>query len=343
MTDIITEKTFRRFLASLAPDMRLAGPVRDGKTVEFREGGPEDFVFDDSVSYKSPKEFYFPQVERIITFGDDAAESEPEPKPVIVSGARPCDLEALRVMREVFLQGRYRDPFFERRAGRNLITGLACDAKKPGCFCDALGLDMKFSDFCDILLERAPQSSGETAFKVTRLSAGGAAALAKFPDTANVKPAPARAGGMGGARERVLGLDLGRGEPNGHSERGEREFFDLIDWEEVTAACQGCGICTYICPTCHCFEFRDVAENGVAGRYRCWDSCMFPRFTLHASGHNPRASRADRYRQRVLHKYLYVMQNTGLIACTGCGRCVRSCPVGINIRSVIESLTEAVK
>jgi ferredoxin len=331
MTDIIAEKTFRRFLASLAPDMRLAGPVRDGKIVEFREGRPEDFVLDDSVSYKSPKEFYFPQVERIITFGDDAAESEPEPKPAVISGARPCDLEALRVMREVFLKGRYRDPFFERRLERNLITGLACDAKKPGCFCDELGIDMKFSDFCDILLERVTQTSGERAFKVTYLSAAGAEALAKFTDTADVKPAPAR---PRGASERVLGLD---------PERGEREFFDLIDWDEVTMACQGCGICTYICPTCHCFEFRDVTENGVAGRYRCWDSCMFPRFTLHASGHNPRASRADRYRQRVLHKYLYVTQNTGFIACTGCGRCVRSCPAGINIKTAVESLTEAVK
>jgi ferredoxin len=331
MTDVITEKTYRRFLASLAPGTRLAGPVRDGKTVEFREGRPEDFILDDSVSYKSAKEFYFPQAERIITFGDDAAESEPEPKPAVITGVRPCDLEAFRVMREVFLNGRYSDPFFERRAERGLITGIACEAKKPGCFCDALGIDMKFSDFCDILLERVPSAPDEGAFRVTHLSARGAAALAKFDDTVGVRPARVRTGGVSG---RVLGLD-----PN----RGEREFFSLIDWDEVTAACQGCGMCTYICPTCHCFEFRDVTENGVAGRYRCWDSCMFPRFTLHASGHNPRATRADRYRQRVLHKYLYVMQNTGLIACTGCGRCVRSCPVGINIKSVAESLTEAGK
>jgi ferredoxin len=329
MTGVITEKTFRRFLASLAPDMRLAGPVRDGKIVEFREDKPEDFVLDDSISYKSPKEFYFPQVERIITFRDDAAESEPEPKPVVISGLRPCDLEALRVLREVFLKGRYKDPFFERRSERNLVTGLACDSKKPGCFCDALGIDMKFSDFCDILLERVPAASDDMVFKVTHLSARGAAALAKFPDTADIEPASARAGG---ARARVLELD---------PKREEREFFGLVDWDDITAACQGCGMCTYICPTCHCFEFRDVTENGVTGRYRCWDSCMFPRFTLHASGHNPRASRAGRYRQRVLHKYLYVMQNTGLIACTGCGRCVRSCPVGISIKSVVESLMEA--
>lgn len=329
MTDIIGENTFRRFLASLAPDMRLAGPVRDGKIVEYREGRPEDFVLDDSMSYKSPKEFYFPQVERLITFGDDTAESEPEPKPVVVFGARPCDLEALRVMREVFLNGRYKDPFFERRAERSLVIGLVCDAKKPGCFCDALGIDMKFSDFCDILLERIQDSSDKGMLKVTHLSGRGAAALAKFPDTADIACAPARADS---AHRCVLELD---------PKRGEREFFGLIDWEDVTAACQGCGMCTYICPTCHCFEFRDVTESGVTGRYRCWDSCMFPRFTLHASGHNPRASRADRYRQRVLHKYLYVRQNTGLIACTGCGRCVRSCPVGINIKSVVESLMEA--
>ena len=201
MADVVSEKTFRLFLASLAPDMRLAGPVRDGKIVEFREGEPEDFIFDDSISYKSPKEFYFPRVERLITFGDDAAEIEPEPRAVVISGARPCDLEALRVMREVFSKGWYKDPFFERRAERNLVIGFACGAKKPGCFCDALGFDMKFSDFCDIMLERVPDSYGDVSFRVTHLSGKGAKALAGFTGTADVKSVPPRASE---ARTRVL-------------------------------------------------------------------------------------------------------------------------------------------
>jgi len=67
---------------------------------------------------------------------------------------------------------------------------------------------------------------------------------------------------------------------------------------------------------------------------------MYPKFTLHASGHNPRETVKERFRQRILHKYLYVNKNFGYVACTGCGRCIRSCPTGMNIRKVVESIME---
>lgn len=70
---------------------------------------------------------------------------------------------------------------------------------------------------------------------------------------------------------------------------------------------------------------------------------MFPKFTLHASGHNPRASKKERVRQRVLHKYLYLKQNHGLTGCTGCGRCLRSCPAGMNIKIIISKIMEDFK
>jgi ferredoxin len=126
-------------------------------------------------------------------------------------------------------------------------------------------------------------------------------------------------------------------------EAAEEDLFKKIEWENIVEICQGCGMCTYICPTCHCFMFKDVDEGASASRYRNWDSCMFPKFTLHASGHNPRASKAERYRQRVAHKYLYVRENFGSVACTGCGRCVRSCPAGMNIKTIVEGIREALK
>jgi ferredoxin len=120
----------------------------------------------------------------------------------------------------------------------------------------------------------------------------------------------------------------------------ENILFDKVDWDRISETCIGCGTCTYICPTCHCFDFKDVAEKGVASRYRCWDSCMYPKFTLHTSGHNPRPTKTERYRQRIMHKYVYVKKNFGYIACTGCGRCVRSCPAGVNIKSVVKRIME---
>ncbi|MDR2780396.1 MAG: 4Fe-4S dicluster domain-containing protein [Synergistaceae bacterium] len=324
MNDTLTKDGIIAFLSSLAVKMRVAGPVRDAKVTEYRAAPPEAFSFGDGVSYKSPKEFYFPQTEKMISFRGGKAIAEEAPVPAAVFAARVCDLEALRVMREVFLSGRYKDPFFERRLEKNLIIGMACVSKKPGCFCDDLGFDMKFSDFCDMMLEPA----GEDSFKVTGLSEKGAAALWEY---ARVK---IECDNSRRALTSKPALRLNK-------QTRETEIFGMIDWEDMLSACQGCGMCTYICPTCHCFEFKDVSEGEATSRYRCWDSCMYPRFTLHASGHNPRAATSERYRQRALHKYLYVMQNTGMVACTGCGRCVRSCPAGINIKKIVEALMEA--
>jgi len=123
------------------------------------------------------------------------------------------------------------------------------------------------------------------------------------------------------------------------TEAEDAVFFDVIDWVKVTETCRGCGICTYTCPTCYCFDFKDISAKGEAKRYKCWDSCMYPKFTLHASGHNPRDNRHERYRQRVLHKYKYVPNNfDGCVACTGCGRCIRGCPVGINIKNIAKKI-----
>lgn len=321
--NFISKQTLRSLLDALAKERTLVGPVDTGKVVEYRPAAAADILMDDRISYKSPKEYYFPQVEKLMTFGEGGAkENDPGPGTVIF-GAKPCDLEALRVMNEVFMKGRYADPFFAKRMDKNLIIGVGCEEKKPGCFCDALGIDMRFSDFCDVMLR--PDGDG---YAVERLSEKGRAALGALGETANIACDNSR---KAEAPKAAISLDPAT---------DEAALFDAVDWEKLTMTCQGCGMCTYICPTCHCFEFKDVTEGGEVGRYRCWDSCIYPKFTLHASGHNPRAKRHERYRQRVLHKYLYVKQNTGLAACTGCGRCVRSCPVGMNIRTVAEKLME---
>jgi ferredoxin len=70
-------------------------------------------------------------------------------------------------------------------------------------------------------------------------------------------------------------------------------------------------------------------------RVRNWDTCMFRVYSLEASGHNPRPSRAERTRQRLMHKFNYWLEHADQFGCTGCGRCVRYCPVGLDIRAMI--------
>ena len=323
--NVISKDVIRGFLEHLSAERALVGPVDTGKVIEYREADASDILMDDFVSYKSVKEFYFPQSELMFTFeGGDVADNN-DMSGYVIFGAKPCDLEALRVMYIVYTTGKYADPFFKRRFDANLLIGVGCINQKPECFCQELGVDQGFSDFCDIMLTDCGDS-----YRIEHLSEKGRCALDGCPGTSGVVYESTREIAIGGNK---LMLEIGR---------NDADYFDIIDWAKVTETCKGCGICTYLCPTCYCFDFRDITKNGQAKRYKCWDSCMYPKFTLHASGHNPRDKRHERYRQRVLHKYKYVPEIfDGNVACTGCGRCIRSCPVGINIREIAKKVLEA--
>ena len=95
--------------------------------------------------------------------------------------------------------------------------------------------------------------------------------------------------------------------------------------------CVSCGVCTFECPTCHCFDFKDVGTREEGERIKIWDSCQFPSFTLHASGHQPRPQQWERYRNRFLCKFKIYEDAFEVLGCTGCGRCVRDCPVHVDI------------
>ena len=115
-------------------------------------------------------------------------------------------------------------------------------------------------------------------------------------------------------------------------------LFDAPLWEAIGERCVGCGTCTYLCPTCHCFGLYDEKADGNVQRIRTQDACMFPLFTLEASGHNPRSTQGARARQRVMHKFSYTVGNVGETFCVGCGRCVSHCPVNIDIREILEEV-----
>ncbi len=109
-------------------------------------------------------------------------------------------------------------------------------------------------------------------------------------------------------------------------------------WDRVHRTCLGCGVCTYLCPTCHCFVISDTKRGARGERVRCWDACQYPAFTLEASGHNPRPTPRERLRHRMLHKFSYFPKDFGKHACVGCGRCVEHCPVNLDLREVIAAV-----
>ena len=328
----ISKAEMKDILVKMMEKYRLAAPAFNEKNdgskgvLDFLElKDINNIVMDDRIPYKSPKEFFFPRCEKLFSFREGeviAGLARDTKNSAVIFGVKPCDLEALDVLAKIFSQGKFADPYIAAHFENHLIIGVGCQEKKPGCFCDRLHVDMKnYSNKCDLFLaidndgDYYPayvSEKGMKAFKyfIPELKAGGHAASLTYD-----KP--------------LLSLA-----------HDDLQAFETINWESLSETCLACGLCTFICPVCHCFNFKDVDEGGAACRYRIWDSCMFPKFTLHASGHNPRASKTERYRQRVLHKFVYVPQIIGKTACTGCGRCVRSCPAGMDIQKVVEGVAE---
>lgn len=327
MSSITIQKSaMKEICAKIMAEKTLYAPMSNGKVNDFLPvDDANNILMGDEITYKSPKELFFPQSEVIIKFTATEAIATAPQKGVVVFGVRPCDLEAIKVIKSVFTtdrQNKFKDPYFQAHYDNTVLIGVGCKETKPGCFCKMRETDMTFSDQCDLFLENK-----DDAYEVIFVSEKGKAELGKYIDGLANFTNPAR------EKKTQNTLDISKHE-------NELELFDKINWDEKTEVCQGCGMCTFICPTCHCFGFKDVATKGDICRYRNWDSCMFPKFTLHASGHNPRESKTERYRQRVLHKYVYVKKNFGHVACTGCGRCIRSCPTGMNINQIVSGIME---
>ncbi len=314
-------------------------PVKDGDFHLFgllSEGKRPDFDFQNT--HLSPKSIVYPQSERMFEYSLDGEDPDAHmlkeaPKdfsPRAIVGIRPCDALAFQRVRVNFDTPRYRDPWWVSRFESTTFVGLGCNAPEATCFCTSVGggpfseagLDVLLYDLGDRFLAKVLTSKGDGLLKK---ALGGMEA-----DGTLVRQAESLALKVTEAMPAVVPVD-------GLKDKSVLELFEAPFWEDVAFGCINCGTCTYLCPTCWCFDIQDEVLGKSGDRIRNWDSCMFPLFTLHGSGHNPRGGKVARVRQRFMHKLKYYLDkyNEG-VQCSGCGRCVRSCPANIDIRQVAE-------
>lgn len=290
-----------------------------------------------------PKGLAFPQREVFFSFEQIKGEAPrltqilPDAKQRAVFGVRPCDGRSVVRMDKVF-SDHAEDIYYQSRRKNIAYVGLACN-QPPGanCFCLSVGGSPVSSDGLDVLL-----TDLEDRYYVAGVTETGNALLAAAvglltepaaTDRAQVESVHARA---------VAYPQRAINNPDEAPAKLKANFKSPL-WEELACACIGCGICTFLCPTCHCFDINDEVTGSApmkGKRVRTWDNCQFPDFTMHTSGHNPRENSGARLRQRVCHKFQYFFENFGMHQCTGCGRCITGCPVGIDIVSVVNKVVE---
>ena len=287
---------------------------------------------------KSPKNIFFPQTENMMKFKTDGKALEVidvrqdySEKPFVLFGVKACDYKAIEVLDKVFLAEPV-DTYYQSRREATTVVTLACSKPEESCFCGVFGIDATAPEgdvttWLDenYLYWQANTEKGEKLTGAVKelLQEGGEDAVSAQQETTKQVL----------AKLPFAALDLSRFKPENLN-----ELFEAKEWSEMSEACLGCGTCTFVCPTCQCFDIRDVKTKEGVLRYRCWDSCMYSDFTLMAHG-NSRTTQMQRFRQRFMHKLVYYpSQNDGLYSCVGCGRCVNKCPQRLNIVKVMKTL-----
>lgn len=331
MQKYISQQNFTTLLDRLiSGGKRVVAPRMNAGTVLYEPLQTASEMVLDQLPRRSGKEAFFPLCEDILSYekeGQQVSVSDVDPAAfpeTVLMGVRPCDAAAIPVLDAVFSWD-YKDQFFLERRKKTTIIGLACTAADDACFCSAVGLSPGDPAGADLFLTPVDGGGYLCAMQSEKGSALVAAHPELFTEPDNVRALPL-------AEPQVERIDLAR------VKQWLDEHFEDPAWDAIATRCVGCGACAFVCPVCHCFDIVDEGTEKRGKRRKNWDACGFWKFTHHASGHNPRDGQPKRYRNRIMHKFKYYNDKFDKTLCTGCGRCIRLCPVGIDIAGIVAEI-----
>ncbi|MCS5422143.1 MULTISPECIES: 4Fe-4S dicluster domain-containing protein [Psychrilyobacter] len=323
-------------------DFDLFLPIEKNKTLNFslwKEG--EKVNLDRVRTNASPKHLVFPQTETYLKFKNENKKLslevvEAEGDEYVLFGVRPCDVKSFKLLDNIFLRDPV-DTYYKVHRDRGIIISLGCSNPEDTCFCTSFGVeaasapegaDIAAWDMGDSFLWKTQSEKGQKLME----------SVEEFFTDAHEKDLKTLEHEKDNIREKLKELPFSNIDLS-KIKGTQQEIFDQEEiWNEFSEKCLACGTCSYLCPTCHCYDLCDYKGSNKGEKFRCWDSCMSSDFTLMAHG-NPRTSQMQRLRQRFMHKLVYYPKNhEGVYSCVGCGRCADRCPVHIDIVKIIKKL-----
>ena len=332
----IKKENLSTLFQMIAENQELYLPIRTGNQVNFGVWSEEaDVDLETLKTIKSPKDAFFPQSENLYTCVRDGKKLSVEPEALkeqdfVVFGMKACDVRGVEVLDKVFLSDPV-DSFYAARREHGTIVAMACKEPEETCFCSVFGIDCA-EPSADVAVWTTEEELYWKALtqKGERLTAQVAELFVETEETQVEEQKKS-------IREIVEKLPNAQLSLDGWNGEALKEKFDSPLWEELYKPCLACGTCTFVCPTCQCYDITDYDTGHGIKRYRCWDSCMYSDFTMMAHGNN-RTSQMQRFRQRFMHKLVYFpANNDGIYSCVGCGRCLEKCPSSLNIVKVIKA------
>jgi ferredoxin len=321
----------KTWLDGLAKHYTLVAPRLVGEELLYQPvASSAEIVFDFERTTLSPKTFFLPDTEIIleverrgkeVTLAETVLEREQ-----VLFALRPCDARGLRALDALLVDRPPPDTYYAERREKTTLVGLACPQLWEDCFCTSLGsgpddasaLDLMLYGDGDRYLVQVVTDKGAALMDGLAVEEGDQPALASDASGERVPVLPPEAWGA---------------------------LFDDAYWQRLADRCLSCHACTYVCPTCRCFDMRDETTAAGPGyahiqRLRAWDSCLAAAYRRIAGGHNPRPTKAQRLRNRYYCKFCYSPLDFEAVACVGCGRCIAVCPVGIDIAEMLADIAE---
>lgn len=335
MLRISIDKIDELFAAASAKQTLYIPADRDG-TAEFTKWENGIRLSNSLNTVRSAKDFFFPQTENLVDFklkgkNIEINDIREECEDFVIFGVRACDARSFTILDKVYLADPV-DSFYKNRRDHGTVVTMACTRPSETCFCGVFGIDPTAPEG-----DAACWSDGKYYYFEAYTDKGqkfidSVSSLLEDGDTADLEKVKE-------ATKNILSrLPLANLSTESFGGDKLNEYFNSEKWAELSESCLGCGTCTFVCPTCQCYDIRDFDTGNGIKRYRCWDSCMYSDFTKMAHG-NPRLTQLERFRQRFMHKLVYFpANNNGEFGCVGCGRCLSRCPVSMNIVKVMKAL-----
>ncbi len=328
--ELLATADYRVIAPRLQP--RLDGPdALDVRVFQELTSG-EEHAIGEGMTSTGIKEFLFPKDEPLFAYERRGKkilikEVHHDFPSTVILGVRPCDAASVASLDAVFSSANagFDDTLFTKRLERTTFVTYSCAEPDASCFCTSVGLAPDSDRGSDLHLT---EITGERLHLEVKTPAGEEVAKLLEPLFSGKGDTRARNRAGKEARQnmtRIRNSDLLK------EWLDDLTNFDNEMWSRLGEKCLGCGACTFECPTCHCFDIVDEDRGNGGYRVKFWDSCQFDHFTLHASGHNPRDRQYQRYRNRFYCKFKIYRDKFDSQGCVGCGRCIRGCPVNLDI------------
>jgi sulfhydrogenase subunit beta (sulfur reductase) len=315
-----------------AAGFAVLAPSKSNDLTRFSEvQAAADMALDLVLPERTIKDHFFPQTEPLIRYrirkqDIDTEEMVPPELKRIFFGVRPCDASGLAIDDPLFGWD-YKDEYWFRRRGNAVIVTIACTTADDFCMCTSVQLSPDSTKGSDVMLTPLENGRGWQVLPVTDRGNALLDTIAPFLQEDSAEPARPASVPVKFDIDKVTAW------------LADPASFESHFWKEISQRCIGCGSCTFLCPTCHCFDIQDEGDTYSGIRRKNWDSCSFAMFTMHTSGHNPRNTQSTRWRQRIMHKFNYYRGKFDVNSCSGCGRCTRQCPVDMGITETLQSIS----